>query len=531
MASPTLPGQNTVINDLGLKVAPPPVGPKVTLLGVTSNTGVKINEPFTVSSVERAMNTLYFENASGDMIPGELALAVEAASNGGATNIEVVVIGHYQGLNLENYTSVTGDAASRYNDLAEAYDAIRERDLDVVAPVGVFMDQTLTGVGVAGKNFGKQLADFCYQSTVQGNSCVGVIGTRPVMEWALSHWEKLREPQGSPGLTNSQLADEIETLFLDGTLTTVDPVKAAASVKFAQPSKGLVDEWVRYHSLPTATGQFLTEVVTEYDAVYKQWLYGAADSAGNFLNDVPDTAGSVHPDYFVGWQATDINGNSAVDARSVKVDAGAYLSVFTAPVQVSTSLIVPLATSVGVAPTVTRFNGNGAYNYAGRINSLAAKSSTTNKTVTGLTPLRLLSQSQAGNLNGMRHVTMFNRTRGFVVVEGRTGAHFVNNYIKSDFTGLTTVRITQAAVDLIRAATEVYIGEPINGASLNSLRNEINNVLAAMQSQGALNEFAAEVTSAPNQRVLGVVDVDLVLVVANELRRINLTVSLAKSLS
>ena len=68
-----LPGINVTLNDLGLKVAPPPAGPKITLLGVTSNTGLRVREPYTVASVEKAMNTLYFDLPSG-VAPGSIGL-------------------------------------------------------------------------------------------------------------------------------------------------------------------------------------------------------------------------------------------------------------------------------------------------------------------------------------------------------------------------------------------------------------------------------------------------------------------------
>jgi hypothetical protein len=189
-----LPRINTTLNDLGLKVSPPPAGPKVTLLGVTSNTGITVNEPYTVSSVEKAINSLYFDAITGvtntGRYPGELALAMEEAVNGGAPNIEVMVIAHKTGLELAEYLNPSLDPTARYTDLSGAYEILRSRDLDVVVPVGVYGDTFFTGA--TEYSFGKQLADFCFQSTQENNSCVGVMPVRPPLKWGVRSPKRTR---------------------------------------------------------------------------------------------------------------------------------------------------------------------------------------------------------------------------------------------------------------------------------------------------------------------------------------------------
>ena len=119
-----LPRINTILNDQGLKIAPPPAGPKVTLLGITSNTGVPILEPFTIGSVEKAINSLYFDLSGvaggwpDTRFPGELSVAIEEAVAAGAPNIEVMIIGHYNGSNLLDYIKPHAIQSSRYADLA-----------------------------------------------------------------------------------------------------------------------------------------------------------------------------------------------------------------------------------------------------------------------------------------------------------------------------------------------------------------------------------------------------------------------------
>ena len=119
MAFDSLPTLTVTLNDLGLKIAPPPAGPKVTLLGITSNTGIPIRDPFQVTNVGQAAAAFYFSGASGNNYPGELALALEEAVGGGASAVEIVVIGHYSGATLDDYISPIGTGPhTRYDDLA-----------------------------------------------------------------------------------------------------------------------------------------------------------------------------------------------------------------------------------------------------------------------------------------------------------------------------------------------------------------------------------------------------------------------------
>lgn len=525
MPNTYLPGINLTLNDLGLKIAPPPAGPKVTLLGITSNTGVTIREPFTVTSLEKAMNTLYFQSglASTTRFPGELALALEQANNAGATNLEVIVIGHYTGAALLTYINPTGIPSQRYSDLSGAYDILRNRDLDVVVPINAWIDCT----GIANsQNFGKQLANFCFQATQESNSCIGVISVRPPLVWAAANKQQLTS-SGSP----TTLSGEVATLFPAGQ-TIGDFLK---TVYFGSPSSALVNEWHSYHAYPNDLSKcqntFLGNFVTgyKYDPIYAGWLSGAADQNDNTLSEIPATASAVNDAYFTSWQAYDSDGVAAVDSRSIKVDAGAYISVFTAPVAATSSTLVSnLATSLTATPSVTVYNTGGEAGYAGLVNSLAPQSSTTNKLVSGLRSVKLLSARQANDLSGMRHVTMYSRSKGFVVGAGNTGAYKVTNYIRSDYVNLTTVRIVHAVVDTIRAIAEKYLGEPNNAPQLNALDNEVDQVLNTFKGSGALNSADYSISSTPDQRVLGIVEINLTLVPAFEIRTINLTVSLSK---
>lgn len=530
-----IPRTNVTINDLGLKVAPPPAGPKVTLLGICSNPDITLNEPYTVGSVEKAMNAFYF-NMSGagggwpdTIFPGELALAIEDAVNAGAPNIEVMVIGRYSGSTLLNYIHPTGGYAQRYADLSGAYDVLRSRDLDVVVPVGVYMDDILA---TSTNNFGKQLADFCFQSTQEQNSCVGVIPVRPPLSWAFRHGSPMVVGDNSSLRT---LSGEIRTLFNltdSGTYPTTYALRSGfANMEFGTPSTTLMNEWVNWHAYQGVGCTTLVSGSAQYSTVHLGWLAGAADQNGNTLSNISEsTATSVSSSYFTNWQAKDSAGAVATDSRGVKVDAGAYLSVVAMPLRSVGTQVRSVALAVGASPSFTSMNTDGAAAYAGLITSLAPQSSTTNKSLGGVTQLRLLSAKQANDLTGMRYVTMLNRTKGLTVASGVSGAYNVTKYVRSDFVRLTTVRIVHAAVDLIRSVADKYLGEPNNAPQMNALDAEIDQVLLSLKGQGALNGYQFAISSTPDQRVLGELDINLTLVPAFEITRINLVVSLSKEL-
>lgn len=545
-----LPKTNIVLNDAGLKIAPPPAGPKVTLLGVTSNSGIPLREPYTITSVEKAMNALYFSGVpeinGGKAFPGELARAIEEASNAGAPNIEVIVVGHYDGTGLAQQLDPDRDKSARYSELTEAYSVLKNSNVDVVVPLGIYADQN--AANAATTTFGKQLADFCYQSTKENNACVGVIPTMPIMEWAFKYKNYLASG-------NATLANELNQTFftgsktisstasgalgnipsgvgtaLGGYVTGEDFKTALRGMSFGVPSSTLLDQWVKYHTLQTGslTEGFKNNIEDAYSIGYLNWLNGAADQDGNILSDISElSATSVNSNYFTYWQALNTDGTKASDSRGIQVDAGGYISVVSAPLVATLSLIPSFAIALGQRPGTRSVNISGGPAYAGLINTLAPQSATTNKQIQGVGSQRLLSVSQANSLVGMRHVTMYNRNNGLTVARGITGSHNVTRYIRSDYVNLSTVRIVFATIDLIRGVTNKYIGEPNNAPQINSLDAEIDQLLQTLRSQGALNAYDYSISSTPEQRVLGQLDINLTLVPAFEIVEINVVISLA----
>lgn len=162
-----LPGATVEITDQGLRISRPPAGPKVMLLGMTTSTNASATPyvPYTVSDGSLTLAYVIFRDADGTV--NELNKALMEASVGGAGDIEIMnILPAASGAFLED--------DDRYGYLEEAYTQLINYSVDIVIPVGAHLDsQTLSD---SDTSFGYQLANFCYQATVNNNTCIGVIG-------------------------------------------------------------------------------------------------------------------------------------------------------------------------------------------------------------------------------------------------------------------------------------------------------------------------------------------------------------------
>jgi hypothetical protein len=474
-----LPGISTNINDGGLRVNRTLSGTRVLLLGTTTSTVPPLNEPVAVTNVTEAMASV--RNTGGS--ESELSLALADAINGGAQFVEIVKIETANGLDYSGYST-----QSRFIALSGAYAALEAYPTDIVVPVGAYAEDTVgnawnsgcwTGGSYASENFAEQLAQFCYQQTKNYNSTVGIIGVKP--------------PLLAP-VTGSQATG---VTFNSGGDT---------GFRFGTPTAANVTAWASY-----LNGTAYTTKVSS------GWLNYLSGSTSNYASA-----------YFPTFQAEDSSGIKQVDQLGNKVDAGAYISVVAAPLRTLGANVSKFANENGASRSNISFNTDGAAAYAGLISSLSPHRGSTNKSVPGLIPSKILSNTQAEDLMDNRMVTMIQRIRGFVVVKGVTGAYYVDRYTKSDYTQLTTVRITHQAIDTVRLAAEPYIGEASNAASLNAMRESIESGLRSMQLAGALQRYDFAVLASPDQQVLGEATVDLTLVPAFELTNVTVNVRLAK---
>lgn len=173
------------------------------------------------------------------------------------------------------------------------------------------------------------------------------------------------------------------------------------------------------------------------------------------------------------------------------------------------------------------YTANGQSAYAGMVASLPAQQSPLNKGIPFVSRTRFnLSKGQLEALTGVRLVTAKDKTgQNPVITDAITAAA-----PGSDFTKLTTVRITFAAMDVVREVADPYIGQPNTAARRNAMDTAIAAGLQRMVERGALRAYDFKIRSSPTQQVLGVVEIELILVPIFEIRQIRATVKLRTSI-
>mgnify|MGYP005842055201 CR=1 FL=1 len=225
--------------------------------------------------------------------------------------------------------------------------------------------------------------------------------------------------------------------------------------------------------------------------------------------------------------------NETIGIISVKPPSGTTSSVIDAWVTKLTDVDLSDATrganimqaygdkNVSVTAFIPYGGIDGSPSFAGYIASLSPHVSPTNKAIPGLYPAFNLSRSQNEKMLDMRYVTMrSNRNITTAVTAAPSG---------SDYELLTTVRITYAAMDVVREVADPFIGQPNSAQNRLAMETSIQRGLQAMVAAGALRRYDFSVKSNPNQQVLGIVDIDMVLVPVFEIRYINVTVKLRSS--
>ena len=468
-----LPGLGVTINDGGLRISAPLVGPKLTILGTTSNTTLPLNEPVQLTDAKQIGKVLDHPNGT----PSELSLAVAEALRAGAQNIEVMKIAEDTGEDPAAYSK-----EDRWDDLFEALDVLKLTDIDVVHCPGAYVDELPTGThadhGTRG-GFHYLLADKMYQATKQGNTAHAVLGPRPLMAVARAEsWS------GAPSDRAGELFDDVPVSYIR---EYVDHLTHDNGDLFNHTSHTALTNWLRGAN-EGSPGQV--------DALYDLWAH-------------------------------DEDGTIAVDNRGNNVDGGAYLSIVAMPARVSHPDVARLAAILGEAGK-TDMNTNGAAAYAGLITTLPPHRAPTNRPIPGLFSARVMAAPLAQELMEYRYVTAVDKSRGFVVAAAVTAAYNAKPSVRSDYVNLTTVRIVHAAVDVVRAIAEDFIGTAIEPQNMAALEAAIDQGLNRMKSIGALRRYDLAILTTPDMQVLGEVDVDLTLVPAFELRKINTVVSLAR---
>lgn len=171
---------------------------------------------------------------------------------------------------------------------------------------------------------------------------------------------------------------------------------------------------------------------------------------------------------------------------------------------------------------------NGVVSYAALVAGLRPESAPTQKRLYGVAGVHYqLSLRQLNALTGNKFVTFRIKGNQVIVTDGITTApdyYVAGVKLSSDFTRLSTLRITQAAAQLVREISEPYIGEPNRMPQYNALNASIKGGLEAMKTAGAINDYRFTIVARGAR--LNEAVVTLEIIPAFELRKISVNVSL-----
>ncbi|MGE7726795.1 phage tail sheath protein [Bacillus cereus] len=173
---------------------------------------------------------------------------------------------------------------------------------------------------------------------------------------------------------------------------------------------------------------------------------------------------------------------------------------------------------------------NGATHYASLLSTLRKESAPTNKPIKGVKAIRFdYSLRQLSKLTSKKIVTFrLKDSTQLVVTDGITTAPSIftaGKVRESDFARLSTLRITQLAVQVVREAVEPFIGEANEMPQYNAMNTAIKSALEKIREAGAIQGYKFSIGN------LGVyldqATVTLEIIPAFELRRVEVEVNLA----
>lgn len=474
-----LPGINLTVKDGNLVLPAEDFGTeRVLIIAPTSETPSATemgSDPKLVKSSEEFQNNFGLFNKSNP-----LARLWKQAFDAGCRSIYLLEL-------------TGGTAEEMYANLHKGYSVIEDGfEVDIILVGGVYADSAITGT-------------------------VDLTGT-PREDYIAS---------GSVGSFTEVEAPDSTTGTLDGNETDIlitNPYVSSTLVVTVTPDLGdptvlSEDEYTLDFEnskvileTPLAEGDLAEVSYQTYEYSFAKQLAGFCSEASSKYSQ---TIGIISMDLLSGLDASSLSSIKEIVDGQGKQQYNQYLQV------------------VGGAPLYFEINNevymdSFAGAYAGMISVLASYSSPTNKVIPGaLHPVFNLSPAQLQKLTNENQIVVPRSRNGrLVIADAVTTA-----YETSDFIRLSTLRITNDVVGLIRELGEPYIGEPNTLARRNALETAIRGSLNNMIKRGALNDFRFNIKASVADQIQGNMLIFVDIVPAFETRRISVTVALKPSLS
>lgn len=210
-----------------------------------------------------------------------------------------------------------------------------------------------------------------------------------------------------------------------------------------------------------------------------------------------------------------IDGAEMLDSNDIPIDLGKYVSI------VADSLW--LRNNWYNAGYISSF----AASYAGFYLNRPPASSPTNKALpSGMDQIYKHRLGYIDALSGAGYVATRKKVTGELAIADAPMATMPN----SDWRRLSTVRIAKAVIDGLRIAADPFLGEGMSDGAKASLQKDLDQVLLNSKKIGYVKDYGPiEILQTPSMEVLGQATVNLRMKPAFELRFIEFTVNIVKT--
>jgi hypothetical protein len=134
-----------------------------------------------------------------------------------------------------------------------------------------------------------------------------------------------------------------------------------------------------------------------------------------------------------------------------------------------------------------------------------------------------LPKIKLDSLSKYHYVGLKQKNRVFRISDAPTAAR-----PGSDFVRLSTVRVLDRIIDIVREVAQPYIGEPNSSSARLSLETNLRQRLSLEQKNNLMQRFEISVSATTKQRIEGDCDVELIVVPPFEMKKIRVYTSLAR---
>lgn len=210
-----------------------------------------------------------------------------------------------------------------------------------------------------------------------------------------------------------------------------------------------------------------------------------------------------------------VDGAVNFDSNGAPIDIGKYLSV------------VPAIINTGISSIygTDGRNTNAAAVYAGLLSTIQPGNSATNTVIPGISLPFETKKTKLDQLAGAGMVMFQTKPLGVTCVSGDLAT---SN--SSDFDYVSTIITVADVVQRIREVANPFIGKGTSEANIAALKVAVEGVLQEFVSINAVRKYAVDVIPLISASGKATINIPLVLVPAQELREVNVSVSLANDI-